>query len=140
MTRQSMNVLLQTLERDGYVTRPVEASIGRVLPPRLTPRGRQCLFRSLRVEVLKCFTLVAVWVRYVEVLRMGRGHSNEPRSTAAGRGAGLTAGIGTAHTGPLPRLRQRHLRRPGSPPAKVKRIDTGLQADDPDYVGTVAWR
>lgn len=43
VTRQSMNVLLQTLERDGYVTRPAEALVGRVLPTQLTPSGRRSL-------------------------------------------------------------------------------------------------
>ncbi|MFI9730873.1 MarR family winged helix-turn-helix transcriptional regulator [Streptomyces sp. NPDC052092] len=46
VTRQSMNVLLQTLERDGYVTRPAEATVGKVLPARLTPRGRQSLQKA----------------------------------------------------------------------------------------------
>ena len=43
VTRQSMNVLLQNLEREGLVTRPAEAAIGRVLPAQLTPRGRRSL-------------------------------------------------------------------------------------------------
>ncbi|WP_030514824.1 MarR family winged helix-turn-helix transcriptional regulator [Nocardia sp. NRRL WC-3656] len=43
VTRQSMNVLLQALERDGYVTRPAEAPVGKVLPTRLTARGRRSL-------------------------------------------------------------------------------------------------
>ena len=43
VTRQSMNVLLQTLERDGYVTRAAEAPVGKALPTRLTPRGRRSL-------------------------------------------------------------------------------------------------
>ena len=43
VTRQSMSVLLQALERDGYVTRPSAAPIGRVLPARLTPLGRRHL-------------------------------------------------------------------------------------------------
>ncbi|HWT32732.1 MAG TPA: MarR family transcriptional regulator [Microbacterium sp.] len=43
VTRQSMNVLLQALERDGSVTRPAEAPVGKVLPTRLTPRGRRKL-------------------------------------------------------------------------------------------------
>ncbi|HEY0718023.1 MAG TPA: MarR family transcriptional regulator [Streptosporangiaceae bacterium] len=43
VTRQSMNVLLQALERDGYVTRPATAPAGKVLPARLTPRGRRSL-------------------------------------------------------------------------------------------------
>ncbi|WEK61604.1 MAG: MarR family transcriptional regulator [Candidatus Microbacterium colombiense] len=43
VTRQSMNVLLQNLERDGFVTRPSEAPVGKVLPTSLTPRGRRRL-------------------------------------------------------------------------------------------------
>ncbi|MFD7684838.1 MarR family winged helix-turn-helix transcriptional regulator [Streptomyces sp. NPDC059781] len=46
VTRQTMNVLLQALERDGYVTRPAEASVGKVLPARLTPRGRRSLEKA----------------------------------------------------------------------------------------------
>lgn len=46
VTRQSMNVLLQTLERDGYVTRPGEAPVGKALPTRLTPRGRRSLEKA----------------------------------------------------------------------------------------------
>ncbi|WP_062441853.1 MarR family winged helix-turn-helix transcriptional regulator [Herbidospora daliensis] len=46
VTRQSMNVLLQALERDGYVTRPAEAPIGKALPARLTPRGRRSLEKA----------------------------------------------------------------------------------------------
>jgi DNA-binding MarR family transcriptional regulator len=46
VTRQSMNVLLQTLERDGYVTRPAAAPVGKVLPTRLTPRGRRSLEKA----------------------------------------------------------------------------------------------
>jgi DNA-binding MarR family transcriptional regulator len=43
VTRQSMNVLLQALERDGAVTRPAEAPVGKALPARLTPAGRRSL-------------------------------------------------------------------------------------------------
>ena len=43
VTRQSMNVLLQALERDGSVTRPAEAPVGKALPARLTPAGRRRL-------------------------------------------------------------------------------------------------
>ena len=43
VTRQSMNVLLQAMERDGLVTRAAEAPVGKVLPTSLTPRGRQAL-------------------------------------------------------------------------------------------------
>ncbi|SDH24011.1 MarR family winged helix-turn-helix transcriptional regulator [Microbacterium sp. 77mftsu3.1] len=39
VTRQSMNVLLQTLEREGLVTRPATAVEGRVLPVTLTDAG-----------------------------------------------------------------------------------------------------
>ena len=46
MTRQSMNVLLQALERDGYVTRPAQAPVGKVLPTRLTTRGRRSLEKA----------------------------------------------------------------------------------------------
>ncbi|MBL7261555.1 MarR family winged helix-turn-helix transcriptional regulator [Paractinoplanes lichenicola] len=43
VTRQSMNVLLQALERDGLVARPERAPSGRVLPTTLTPKGRRQL-------------------------------------------------------------------------------------------------
>ena len=46
VTRQTMNVLLQALERDGSVTRATEASFGRALPTRLTPRGRRSLEKA----------------------------------------------------------------------------------------------
>ncbi|GGJ12116.1 MarR family winged helix-turn-helix transcriptional regulator [Paenarthrobacter histidinolovorans] len=46
VTRQSMNVLLQALERDGFVTRPEEARVGKVLPTQLTPRGRRSLEKA----------------------------------------------------------------------------------------------
>ena len=46
VTRQTMNVLLQALERDGYVTRPAEAPVGKTLPTRLTPRGRRSLEKA----------------------------------------------------------------------------------------------
>ncbi|NUT48061.1 MAG: MarR family transcriptional regulator [Saccharothrix sp.] len=62
VTRQSMNVLLQALEREGYVTRPAEAPVGKVLPTRLTPRGRRSLekasaaVRSVEVRMLAGLT------------------------------------------------------------------------------------
>lgn len=43
VTRQSMNVVLQTLEREGLLTRPPEAAVGKVRPTQLTARGRQRL-------------------------------------------------------------------------------------------------
>ncbi|MET8884369.1 MarR family winged helix-turn-helix transcriptional regulator [Streptomyces rubiginosohelvolus] len=62
VTRQSMNVLLQALERDGYVTRPAEAAVGKVLPAQLTPHGRQSLeeasaaVRAVEVRMLAGMT------------------------------------------------------------------------------------
>ena len=62
VTRQSMNVLLQALERDGYVTRPAQAPVGKILPTRLTPRGRRSLekatvaVRSVEVRMLSGMT------------------------------------------------------------------------------------
>jgi DNA-binding MarR family transcriptional regulator len=62
VTRQSMNVLLQTLEREGLVTRPSEAPAGRALPTRLTARGRRRLeeasaaVRSVEVDMLSGMT------------------------------------------------------------------------------------
>jgi len=43
VTRQTMNVLLQALERDGEVVRAAEAPVGKALPTRLTEKGRQRL-------------------------------------------------------------------------------------------------
>ncbi|MDN3496153.1 MarR family transcriptional regulator [Planococcus sp. APC 4015] len=43
VTRQSMNVLLQALERDGFVTRGADGAVGRAIPTQLTPLGRQRL-------------------------------------------------------------------------------------------------
>jgi DNA-binding MarR family transcriptional regulator len=62
VTRQSMNVLLQALERDGDVTRPAQAPVGKVLPARLTPRGRRRLekasaaVRSVELRMLSDLT------------------------------------------------------------------------------------
>src|ERR1700749_4664610 len=41
--RQSMNVLLQSLERQGLVTRPAQPPAGRALPTELTVLGRRQL-------------------------------------------------------------------------------------------------
>ncbi|CDK00457.1 conserved hypothetical protein [Microbacterium sp. C448] len=62
VTRQSMNVLLQNLERDGFVTRATEARVGKVLPTELTPRGRERLqkasaaVRSVEIRMLSGMT------------------------------------------------------------------------------------
>lgn len=58
VTRQSMNVLLQALDRDGLVARADQPSSGRALPTRLTPAGRRRLdtasaaVRSVEVRML----------------------------------------------------------------------------------------
>ncbi|PPF28381.1 MULTISPECIES: MarR family winged helix-turn-helix transcriptional regulator [unclassified Rathayibacter] len=70
VTRQSMNVLLQTLERDGVVTRPDAAPVGKALPARLTGRGRRSLAEA------------SAAVRGVE-LRMLEGLAEEERQAAA---------------------------------------------------------
>lgn len=46
VSRQSMNVLVQALERDGFVTRPAAAPVGKVLPTELTPLGRSSLAKA----------------------------------------------------------------------------------------------
>ncbi|KAA0098781.1 MarR family transcriptional regulator [Mycolicibacterium sp. P1-18] len=69
VTRQSMNVLLQSLEREGLVTRPAEAPVGKVLPTRLTSRGRHSLEKA------------TVAVRAVEV-KMQSGLSEAERASA----------------------------------------------------------
>lgn len=62
VTRQSMNVLLQTLEGEGLVSRPAEAPVGKVLPTRLTPKGKRALekasaaVRSVEVRMLDGMT------------------------------------------------------------------------------------
>lgn len=71
VTRQSMNVLLRTLERDGYVTRPAQAPVGKALPTRLTPRGRRSLEKATAA------------VRSVE-LRMLAGMTEAQQSDAFG--------------------------------------------------------
>ena len=51
VTPQSMNVLLQALERQGPVTRPERAPAGRALPAKLTARGhRQLTMASTAVR------------------------------------------------------------------------------------------
>jgi DNA-binding MarR family transcriptional regulator len=69
VTRQSMSVLLQTLERDGFVTRPSEAPVGKVLPVQLTPSGQESLEKATAA------------VRAVEVRMLG-GLTQEEQSKA----------------------------------------------------------
>ncbi|TQL01389.1 MarR family winged helix-turn-helix transcriptional regulator [Cellulomonas sp. SLBN-39] len=62
VTRQTMNVLLQALERDGLVSRDAGAVVGRSLPARLTPQGRAALqdataaVRAVEVRMLAGLT------------------------------------------------------------------------------------
>ncbi|GIG41777.1 MarR family winged helix-turn-helix transcriptional regulator [Cellulomonas phragmiteti] len=62
VTRQTMHVLLQALERAGQVTRPAEAPTGRSLPVELTPDGRRLLeqasaaVRGVEVRMLSGLT------------------------------------------------------------------------------------
>ena len=57
-----MNVLLQALERDGFVTRSTQAAVGKALPTQLTPLGRQRLdeasaaVRSVEVRMLSALS------------------------------------------------------------------------------------
>ena len=93
VTRQSMNVLLQALERDGYVTRATEATVGKALPTRLTPRGQRSLeaasaaVRSVEVTMLSGMSEAeqAAALRalrsMVRALRSGHGDKGVPLST-----------------------------------------------------------
>ncbi len=62
ITRQSMHVLLQQLERDGDVTRPAAPTVGKSLPASLTPQGRRRLasasaaVRSVELRMLRHMT------------------------------------------------------------------------------------
>jgi len=62
VTRQTMNVLLQSLERDGFVERATEPPAGKALPTQLTPRGRRSLeqasaaVRSVELRMLDGMT------------------------------------------------------------------------------------
>lgn len=88
VTRQSMNVLLQSLERDGIVTRRTEDAVGKSLPARLTPEGERSLAQATAA------------VRSVEI-RMLRGLTDRQRSDALGILRGMTDALRepTAATG-----------------------------------------
>lgn len=89
VTRQSMNVLLQAFERDGYVTRPAEARVGKVIPTQLTPLGRRSLeaasaaVRSVEVRMLGGVTRE----RQAEAIRMLRDMIHSLRDDGAGERA-----------------------------------------------------
>lgn len=92
VTRQSMNVLLQALERDGYVTRPATAPVGRALPTRLTPSGRRSLaaasvaVRSVEVRMLSGLTDTDQSAA-LRILRSMIGSLRTGDDTPAGHGA-----------------------------------------------------
>ena len=86
VSRQSMNVLLQSLERDGYVTRPAEAPVGKILPTRLTPRGRRRLAKATAA------------VRGVEV-RMLSGLTEAEQSDALRILRGMVGSLTDEHAG-----------------------------------------
>lgn len=85
VTRQSMNVLLQALEREGYVTRAAAAPVGRAPPTRLTPRGRRSLeaaaaaVRSVEVRMLAALTDA----EQADARRLLRGMVDSLRDTSA---------------------------------------------------------
>lgn len=95
VTRQSMNVLLQALERDGYVSRPAEAPIGKVLPARLTPLGRRSLAAA------------TVAVRAVEA-RMVGGMTQDEQSGAFRILRSMIRALGDAHERPSGRSADQH--------------------------------
>jgi len=87
VTRQTMNVLLQALERDGFVTRPAEAPVGKVLPARLTARGRRSLatasaaVRSVEVRMLAGMTPAEQSAAFASLQSMVRALREERSAT-----------------------------------------------------------
>ncbi|QCR44284.1 MarR family transcriptional regulator [Curtobacterium sp. SGAir0471] len=80
VTRQSMNTLLQQLERDGIVTRPSAPTSGKVLPTTLTEAGRRQRETA------------SAAVRQVE-LRMTRGLDDEGRAAVFRLLRGMVAAL-----------------------------------------------
>nr|AGU11907.1 hypothetical protein [uncultured organism] len=93
VTRQSMNVLLQALERDGSVTRAAAAPVGKALPTRLTDAGRTRLaaataaVRGVEVRMLDGLTAedraeaLRLLRSMVRALRTGPGPQDAPTGT-----------------------------------------------------------
>ncbi|KAA9085247.1 MarR family winged helix-turn-helix transcriptional regulator [Microbacterium radiodurans] len=87
VTRQSMNVLLQTLERDGVVSRPTEAPVGRVLPVQLTSAGRAQLkrataeVRAVELRMMRDLTDVERDTAFRVLRQMSRSLRNETSSS-----------------------------------------------------------
>lgn len=86
VTRQSMNTLLQQLERDGIVTRPSTPPTGKVLPTTLTEAGRRQREAA------------SAAVRQVE-LRMTRDLDAEGRAAAFRLLRGMVAALRDERTG-----------------------------------------
>ncbi len=86
VTRQSMNTLLQQLERDGIVTRPSTPTTGKVLPATLTEAGRRQREAA------------SAAVRQVE-LRMTRDLDEEGRAAAFRLLRGMVAALRDEPTG-----------------------------------------
>lgn len=90
VTRQSMNVLLQALERDGLVTRPAEAPVGKALPARLTPKGRRSLekasnaVRSVEARMLGGLSAAEQAAAFEVLQGMVRALREEPSGTIEG--------------------------------------------------------
>lgn len=88
VTRQSMNVLLQSLERDGEVVRPADAAVGKTLPTRLTPRGRRRLdeastaVRSVEARMLSGLTDTEQSAAFAALTSMVRSLQAAPEATA----------------------------------------------------------
>ncbi len=99
VTRQSMNVLLLALERQGLVIRAAQAPVGRALPTELTARGR----RQLKVA--------SAAVRRVEqgmLANLNVSEQNQMRRLLTGCIASLTESPTSRHDrGRTDRLRRR---------------------------------
>ena len=93
VTRQSMNVLLQSLERDGLVTRPAGDRVGKTLPARLTPAGRRSLeaasaaVRSVELRMLSGMTETERGAAFAALQSMIRGLRNSDANVADGANA-----------------------------------------------------
>lgn len=97
VTRQSMNVLLQALERDGWVTR--QPGAGKALPVQLTARGRRgveeasAAVRTVELRMLAGLTdadrsaALRILRSMVRSLRDGGPDTDGPRDGSAPDGA-----------------------------------------------------
>ena len=92
VTRQSMNVLLQALQRDGLVSRPTHASSGRARPAQLTPPGRtQLATATAAVRAIEIQMLAELTERDRELcFRALRQMASSPAPSVPG---GVTAGL-----------------------------------------------